>query len=581
MRLIKRGSEALGYLLLSTLLISCGGADSISSETGTEDDTQKPANIISRAYLIDLNSEVGRISGQVAIETAGIEQATALAESVQAFWADREGNKIGGVFYQTRAQSVYQFEFLEDVAMPEGAEAILLHPANAMGLSPYGSLLIVHDFIGNAQLSGAGGNELESWRYGDERPKISLHRQDDGLCIFDNGRVSVIDMNNSRDRVFEANRGAGVPNNADDHAFPPYSFACDEEPIHNERPIVDEVGVWTYSTLNDALFYGDIVYDSFVAHLGEPPLEEKLRLRVHYGNQFDVTAYWDGTYANFTDGYLTHYSLATLDIIAHEIAHGVLDRISALKIYGQTLGADARTLHEAFGDISGVMAKYYLQGSQLQGSQLQGSQLQGSQLQGSQLHGELSWVHGEESNGDTRRLDAIVTEAGAIPSFLDYDEAGDNFYKRIGMITYPFYLLANNLGLEAAYRIYLQAAKACWEPETSLVGAARCIESQAESNGQDVLAVVAAFKAVKIDLLEGTLLSHFVFTKNGLNVSFSDDSRHTQAQSNWRWDFGDGTTSDEINPEHSYAEAGDYEVRLVVTADGIEDSFQRLVSVSE
>lgn len=32
----------------------------------------------------------------------------------------------------------------------------------------------------------------------------------------------------------------------------------------------------------------------------------------------------------------------------------------------------------------------------------------------------------------------------------------------------------------------------------------------------------------------------------------------------WNWDFGDGTTSDEQNPEHTYTEAGEYTVTLYV-----------------
>lgn len=35
-----------------------------------------------------------------------------------------------------------------------------------------------------------------------------------------------------------------------------------------------------------------------------------------------------------------------------------------------------------------------------------------------------------------------------------------------------------------------------------------------------------------------------------------------------RWDFGDGSTSDEVNPEHTYAESGIYSVSLTVVDDG-------------
>ena len=41
----------------------------------------------------------------------------------------------------------------------------------------------------------------------------------------------------------------------------------------------------------------------------------------------------------------------------------------------------------------------------------------------------------------------------------------------------------------------------------------------------------------------------------------------------WVWDFGDETTSEEINPSHSYASAGDYTVNLRVVDDhGISSS---------
>lgn len=36
----------------------------------------------------------------------------------------------------------------------------------------------------------------------------------------------------------------------------------------------------------------------------------------------------------------------------------------------------------------------------------------------------------------------------------------------------------------------------------------------------------------------------------------------------WEWDFGDGQTSHERNPLHSYASTGDYDVRLIVTTSG-------------
>lgn len=40
----------------------------------------------------------------------------------------------------------------------------------------------------------------------------------------------------------------------------------------------------------------------------------------------------------------------------------------------------------------------------------------------------------------------------------------------------------------------------------------------------------------------------------------------------YAWDFGDGRTSSELNPEHTYEQSGTYEVTLTVTGDGGEAS---------
>jgi PKD repeat protein/Zn-dependent protease len=48
-----------------------------------------------------------------------------------------------------------------------------------------------------------------------------------------------------------------------------------------------------------------------------------------------------------------------------------------------------------------------------------------------------------------------------------------------------------------------------------------------------------------------------------LTVTFTDLSKNTPTD--WNWDFGDGTTSSDQNPAHTYTQAGLYEVRLKVS----------------
>ncbi|WP_299114068.1 PKD domain-containing protein [uncultured Winogradskyella sp.] len=65
--------------------------------------------------------------------------------------------------------------------------------------------------------------------------------------------------------------------------------------------------------------------------------------------------------------------------------------------------------------------------------------------------------------------------------------------------------------------------------------------------------------------IEGLILStvpNFTFTTSSLTVQFTDDSLLAVTHS---WDFGDGNTSTEVNPTHTYAMAGTYDVTLTTT----------------
>ncbi|RME95456.1 MAG: PKD domain-containing protein, partial [Bacteroidetes bacterium] len=58
-----------------------------------------------------------------------------------------------------------------------------------------------------------------------------------------------------------------------------------------------------------------------------------------------------------------------------------------------------------------------------------------------------------------------------------------------------------------------------------------------------------------------------------LMVQFTDQS--TGDITSWSWDFGDGGTSSQQNPSHTYTSAGTYTVRLTVTGPGGSDTKRR------
>lgn len=61
------------------------------------------------------------------------------------------------------------------------------------------------------------------------------------------------------------------------------------------------------------------------------------------------------------------------------------------------------------------------------------------------------------------------------------------------------------------------------------------------------------------------------------NMSFTDKSTGTIFM--WVWDFGDGTTSNDQNPVHSYAAAGKYNVTLQVMGAG-SNAITKVVTVA-
>lgn len=66
-------------------------------------------------------------------------------------------------------------------------------------------------------------------------------------------------------------------------------------------------------------------------------------------------------------------------------------------------------------------------------------------------------------------------------------------------------------------------------------------------------------------------------TLNPQQVTFTDVSSYEPTS--WHWTFGDGQTSQDANPVHTYAQGGVYEVCLVVSNAFAADTFCRQVQV--
>lgn len=78
-------------------------------------------------------------------------------------------------------------------------------------------------------------------------------------------------------------------------------------------------------------------------------------------------------------------------------------------------------------------------------------------------------------------------------------------------------------------------------------------------------------------------ISKFNYSKNNLSVKFSDESSDPDGKvEKWAWSFGDGKSSTEKSPAHTYKKAGTYTVKLTVTDNkGANHTSQQNVEVSK
>lgn len=75
----------------------------------------------------------------------------------------------------------------------------------------------------------------------------------------------------------------------------------------------------------------------------------------------------------------------------------------------------------------------------------------------------------------------------------------------------------------------------------------------------DYLIIDAITTAINIDTLAGGCIPY--------NVGFSSATYSNEPLTNWEWDFGDGNSSTQQNPQHLYTQTGEYTVTLFVLND--------------
>lgn len=181
----------------------------------------------------------------------------------------------------------------------------------------------------------------------------------------------------------------------------------------------------------DAHFFANVTDDYFqTVHsfnwLSKYPqgMVSSVHLKRNYNN-----AYWNGNQVSYGDGDGTTFInfSGDLDVVAHELTHGVTEATSDL-IYQNESGA----LNEAFSDIMGTSTEFYF--------------------------GSDNWTIGEDiTPGDKGiRNMANPSEDGDPDNYADrYTGTADNGGVHInsGIANHWYYLLATDIGLSAAQQI--------------------------------------------------------------------------------------------------------------------------------
>jgi len=90
------------------------------------------------------------------------------------------------------------------------------------------------------------------------------------------------------------------------------------------------------------------------------------------------------------------------------------------------------------------------------------------------------------------------------------------------------------------------------------------------------LAATVAFFATSCKPKAEAPKASFTYENDGLVVSFSNLSKNADT---YNWEFGDGQTSTEFSPKHTYAANGDYTVVLTATGQGGTNAYTEVVTL--
>lgn len=310
-------------------------------------------------------------------------------------------------------------------------------------------LVLKHwDGLTTAQIgTGPGGNaKTGQYEYGTNYGYMDV-AQSGSTCSMNNTNVKTVNLNHSS-------------SNSSTTAF---SYTCPRNTVKTING--------AYSPLNDAHYFGGVIYDMYQAYHGSAPLTFQLMMKVHYQNSYE-NAFWDGSAMTFGDGASTFYPLVSLDVSAHEVSHGFTEQNSGLVYSGMSGG-----MNEAYSDMAGEAAEFFMRGSN-------------------------DWLVGAEifkGSGALRYMNNPPQDGASIDNAADYTGSLDVHYSS-GVYNKAFYLLATSSGWTTpnAFRVFARANDLYWTPNSTFNEGACGVQTAATDLGFSAASVTSAFSGVGV-----------------------------------------------------------------------------------
>nr|CCO25563.1 Neutral protease [uncultured bacterium] len=305
-----------------------------------------------------------------------------------------------------------------------------------------GEVLKQYDGITHVDATGPGGNtKTGQYEYGTDYGFLKV----DSTCTMTSTNVAAVNLNGGT---------SGTT---------PYKFTCSR----NTFKAINGA----YSPINDAYYFGGVVFDMYQGWLGLRPISQKLLMRVHYSSNYE-NAFWDGSAMTFGDGASTFYPLVSLDVTAHEVSHGFTEQNSGLVYSGMSGG-----MNEAFSDMAGEAAEYFSRGTN-------------DFLVGAEIF---------KSSGALRYMANPPQDGRSIDNAANYT-SGLDVHHSSGVYNKAFYKLATTAGWNTrkAFEVMADANRLYWTANSTFNAGACGVESAATARGYSKADVTAAFAAVGV-----------------------------------------------------------------------------------